>query len=80
MRKNQQPDPTVKELLIMMKQMITNYETKLQDIQNELKEPKKANGKDTYDKNKDEEELKPINVKDIKLPDEYDGNAGAFME
>ena len=33
-----------------------------------------------HDKKEDEEEVKPINMKDIKLPEEYDGAAGAFME
>ena len=69
-------EPTVKDLLIMMKDMMKSYESRIMDMQKKLEESK---GKEHKTK-EDEDTLKPIHVKDLKLPEEYDGSASGFME
>ncbi len=69
-------DYTIKELLGMMKDMMKTYETKIADFQKQLDLSRESKGKDT----EEEVQLKPIHVKDLKLPEEYDGGATNFME
>ena len=68
---------TVKELLSMMKDMMKNYENKIADIRKQLDQSK---GKQYTKEEKEDDTLKPIHVKDLKLPEEYDGAAVNFME
>ena len=68
------PSPTVQELLSKSKDMMKTYEQRRADMQQELNKQSKKE----YEY--DEEKLKPINIKDLKMPTEDDNDPKEFME
>ena len=67
---------TLKEMMRLMKNMMANYEKRLEDMHKEIQQQKNK----IKEKDVDDNKLKPINIKDLKLPSEYDGEPNAFME
>ena len=66
--------PTVQELIGMMKDMMNTYEQRLASLQAELA---KQNKKES---DFDDEKLRPINIKDLKMPSDYDNDPKELME
>ena len=81
---------TIQELVGMVKTMINAYETRLTTIQSSLDKKTKEmeevikkmdrQQQDRRGSDTDEKGLGPMNVKDVKLPQEYGGKAEEFQE
>ena len=81
-----QEEPSVRELLNMMKNMMETYTSQVKTLEKKLEEKtREIEGimkLTAHEKNKGEEDgkLKAMNVKDIKPPGEFSGKDEEFME